>query len=140
MRPTKRLIIAVLVFAFLGMIFSGTSTYDFVAHLDRQVHSITCSFIPGLAAADAAGTSGCHTVMMSPYSSLFRGTTWGGLPIALPAFSVFAYLLFIAGDMFIRNEDNDPDQVRYLVAATALPVLASLVYLGISTLLIGAVC
>lgn len=140
MRPTKRFLIALLVFAFLGLIFAGTSTYDFVAHLDRQVHSITCSFIPGLAAADAAGTSGCHTVMMSPYSSLFRTATWGGMPIALPAFSVFAYLLFIAGDIFLRNEDSDPDQVRYLVAATALPVLASLVYMGISTLIIKAVC
>lgn len=140
MRPTKPFFIALLGFALLGVIFSGVSTYDFVAHLDRQVHSITCSFIPGLGSADASGTSGCHTVMMSPYSSVFRTATWGGLPISLPAMAVFAFIAFLAGDLFIRKEDADPDQVRFLVAATALPLITSLIYLGISSLVIKAVC
>lgn len=140
MRPAKPYLIALIVFAALGFIFSGVSTYDFVAHLDRQVHSITCSFIPGLGAADASGASGCHTVMMSPYSSVFRTATWGGMPISLPALGVFGYLLFLSVDLFVRREDEDPDQMRYLVAAAALPFLTSLIYLGISSLVIKAVC
>lgn len=140
MKPTKPFFIALMAFAFLGVLFSGTSTYDFVAHLDRQMHSITCSFIPGLGAEDVSGTSGCAVVMMSPYSSLFRSLTWGGLPISLLALSVFAYLLFASADVYLRGEDHAPDQVRYLVAATGLPMLMSLVYFAISSLIIGTVC
>ena len=79
-----------------GLVFSGFSTHDFVQHLDRQVHSITCSFIPGLADPDVSGASGCHATMMSPYSSVFRQSVWGGLPISLPAMSVFAFILLFA--------------------------------------------
>ena len=37
-----------------GLFFAGFSTHDFVEHLDRQVHSIHCSFIPGLTNPDAS--------------------------------------------------------------------------------------
>src|SRR5512142_222696 len=91
--PRKPLI-AFAVFAVIGVVFAAVSSYDFIAHLDRQVHAITCSIVPGLAAPDASGSSGCHAVLMSPYSSVLRDYTWGGVPIALPAFGVFAFLLF----------------------------------------------
>src|SRR5262249_27296464 len=55
--------------AVLGATFAAVSTHDFITHLDRQVHSIHCSFIPG--AGQQLGESGCRTVMLSPYSSLF---------------------------------------------------------------------
>jgi pimeloyl-ACP methyl ester carboxylesterase len=35
--------------ALAGLFFSAFSTYDFAQHLDRQVHGLHCSFIPGLA-------------------------------------------------------------------------------------------
>src|SRR3954463_8791398 len=82
-----------------GLFFAGFSTHDFVQQLDRQVHSINCSFIPGLSTLDATGSSGCHVTMMSPYSSVMRSAFWGGLPIALPAMSVFAFLLFRGVDL-----------------------------------------
>jgi len=84
-----------IVAAVAGLTFAGVSTYDFVAHLDRQVHSIHCSFVPGMGATDTAGSSGCYLTLMSPYSSIFRKTIWGGLPIALPAMAVFAFLLHL---------------------------------------------
>ena len=68
-------IFAFMAFALLGVVFAAFSSYDFIAHLDRQVHSITCSYIPGLESADVQGTSGCHTVLMSPYSSVLRTLT-----------------------------------------------------------------
>src|SRR5687768_8881146 len=74
----------VLIGALAGAVFAGLSTSDFINHLDRQVHSIHCSFIPGAAAE--IGESGCRTVMLSPYSSLFRESMWGGMPISLLAF------------------------------------------------------
>jgi len=139
-RPLKNYFIALMVFALGGLLLSGISTYDFVAHLDRQVHSITCSFVPGMGPADASGSSGCHTVLMSPYSSVFRSMLWGGIPIALPAFAVFAYLLWRAADLWMRREEHEPDETRYLVAATALPLVMTVVYFIISSLLIGALC
>src|SRR5512146_272213 len=75
--------------ALLGAVFAAVSTNDFISHLDRQVHSIHCSFIPGAGAE--IGESGCRTVMLSPYSSLFRDALWGGIPISLLAVAVFAY-------------------------------------------------
>jgi uncharacterized membrane protein len=127
-------------FSLIGLVFSAVSTYDFVAHLDRQVHSITCAYVPGLGAADVAGTSGCHAVLMSPYSSVLRSFTWGGIPIALPALAVFAFLLFRAVDVWVRREETERGETLFLVAATALPVVVSIAYFYVSTQLVGTVC
>ena len=51
MRPPAWLVV-VLLGALAGLVFAGVSTYDFVQHLDRQVHSLHCSFIPGAGARD----------------------------------------------------------------------------------------
>jgi uncharacterized membrane protein len=124
-------------FALLGGIFSGVSTADFISHLDRQVHAIHCSFIPG--AGSALGESGCRTVMMSPYSSLFRGTMWGGLPISLLALAVFAYLVYRASELALRDRVTKHETL-FLIAATALPVVMSVIYWFISVSKIGATC
>ncbi len=136
--PRKTLILLAL-FALLGVIFAGVSSYDFIAHLDRQVHAITCSIVPGLGPKDTSGASGCHTVLMSPYSSVLRDLTWGGIPIALPAFGVFAFLLFRAVDLLLRKRMVRVE-TGFMVAATALPVLTSLVYAIISATQIGTFC
>ena len=74
-------LIVVVIAAVAGLFFAGFSTFEFAQHLDRQVHGLHCSFIPGLAGTEAAG-SGCHITMMSPYSSVLRSSLWGGIPIA----------------------------------------------------------
>jgi len=136
--PRKTLILLA-VFALAGVIFAGVSTYDFIAHLDRQVHAITCSIVPGIGPKDASGESGCHTVLMSPYSSVLRDLTWGGIPIALPALGVFAFLLFRAVDLLLRKR-MVRGETGFMVAATALPVLTSIVYAIISATQIGTFC
>ena len=136
--PRKTLIVLA-VFALAGVIFAGVSSYDFIAHLDRQVHAITCSIVPGLGAKDASGASGCHTVLMSPYSSVLRDLTWGGIPIALPALGVFAFLLFRAADLLLRKRMVRAE-TGFMVAATALPVVTSIVYAIISATQIGTFC
>ncbi len=123
-----------------GLFFAGFSTHDFVEHLDRQVHSIHCSFIPGLTNPDASGSSGCHVTMMSPYSSVFRSTLWGGLPISLPAMSVFAFLLFRGIDLLVNRGSEERGPRVFLVAAAGLPLLASLVMGYISMVELGAAC
>ena len=132
-------LVAFALFALLGGIFAAVSTYDFVAHLDRQVHAITCSIVPGLGPLDASGTSGCHAVLMSPYSSVFRSLTWGGIPIALPALGVFAFLFFRGLDLSVRR-GVDRSETGFLIAAAVLPVATSAVYLWISEVKLGTVC
>lgn len=136
---SRPFLIALGAFALLGVIFSGFSTFDFVAHLDRQTHEITCSVLPGLGAKDASGTSGCSAALMSPYSSVLRSWTWGGIPISLPSLAVFAFLLFRALDLWLRKE-VDASEARFLIWATLLPVLVSVVYFLISVIKVGAVC
>ncbi|MEW6749881.1 MAG: vitamin K epoxide reductase family protein [Candidatus Latescibacterota bacterium] len=139
-RAKRSAFIALGLFSALGVVFSAVSASDFIAHLDRQVHAITCSYVPGLAAADITGSSGCYAVLMSPYSSVLRTWTWGGIPIALPALSVFAYLLFRALDVWWRKEEGNRGETGFLVVATLLPVATSAVYYWISVSVIGTVC
>lgn len=137
MRPPAWLVV-VLVGAGLGLLFAGISTYDFVQHLDRQVHSLHCSFIPGMSHDDPA--SGCQVAMMSPYSSIFRAHVWGGIPIALGAMSVFAFIAFYAADLVVTRRKDDAKATLFLVAATALPLLTSFVMLTISLTKLGTTC
>jgi hypothetical protein len=74
--PRKTLMASGL-FALAGVVFSGISSYDFIAHLDRQVHAITCSIVPGLALQDASSSSVCHAAVVSPYSLALGDNTWG---------------------------------------------------------------
>ena len=121
----------------LGAAFAAVSTSDFIQHLDRQVHSIHCSVIPG-ASADI-GESGCRTVMMSPYSSLLRDLFWGGIPISLLALAVFAYLAARALSFGLKD-DTSRRETGYVLLATCLPALMSLVYGVISATKVGAAC
>jgi uncharacterized membrane protein len=127
-----------LVAALLGLAFAGLSTYDFVQHLDRQVHDLHCSFIPGL--GKQTGESGCHLAMMSPYSSVFRTHVWGGVPIALPAMAVFAFIAFATIDLVLTRRKHDVRATGFLALATALPLVTSIAMLVISLTKLGTTC
>ncbi|MBA2541410.1 MAG: hypothetical protein H0V17_17345 [Deltaproteobacteria bacterium] len=137
MKPQPWLIV-VIVGAVLGLLFAGLSTYDFVQHLDRQVHSVHCSFIPGL--GKEAGESGCQVAMMSPYSSVFRTSVWGGIPISLPAMAVFAFILLFAIDLALTRRQHDPRATAFFALATALPAATSIIMLVISLAKLGTTC
>jgi uncharacterized membrane protein len=134
MRPHPFLVLA-LVGALIGFIFAGVSTYGFEQHLDRQVHNVHCSFVPGLDEADAGG-SDCEVTLMSQYSSVLRSSTWGGVPISLPAMSVFAFLLFFGIDLLVGRRQRDRRATGFYALAALLPVLASVVmgYIALSEL------
>jgi len=134
---TQKLAWVVAAASLLGAVFSALSTSDFINHLDRQVHSIHCSFIPGAHAE--LGESGCRTVMMSPYSSLFRESLWGGMPISLLALAVFSYLTFRAVSFALRGPLTKGEST-FLLAAAALPLVMSVIYGFIAATRIHAVC
>ncbi len=139
MRP-RLFTIPFIVAALAGLVFSSFATYDFVEHLDRQVHGIHCSFIPGLTDTDASATSGCHVTMMSPYSSVFRTEMWGGLPVSLPGMAVFAFLLFRGLDLVFNRREDERGATVFLVAAAGLPFLTSLGMGYLSLVTLGAAC
>lgn len=122
-----------------GFFFLSYATYDFAQHLDRQVHGIHCSFNP-LAATDASGSTGCHTTLMSPYSSVFRTVVWGGLPISLPGMAVFAFLIYRALDIVLNRREDDREATLFVVISSALPVLTSIVMGYLSLVELDAAC
>jgi uncharacterized membrane protein len=134
--PKGPLVLALLG-ALIGALFSALSTSDFMQHLDRQVHAIHCSFLPG--AGKEIAESGCRTVMMSPYSSFFRELLWGGIPISLWAMAVFAFLVYRTALMLWRGRTSSGETTVLLVAA-GLPVLTSVVFAAISVHELDALC
>lgn len=130
-----------LALAFVGSLagcwFAGTSTADFVAHLDRQVHAIHCSVVPGAQAE--LGESGCRTVMLSPYSSWFRDSLWGGIPVSLWALAVFAFMAYRSGHLLWRGRPTRAE-AGFLLTASALPNVMSALYGYLAWAEVGAVC
>ena len=136
--PHPFLILA-LVGALLGFIFSGYSTFDFEQHLDRQVHSVHCSFVPGLS-DEQAGGSDCEVTLMSPYSSVMRSTVWGGVPISLGSMSVFAFMLFFGVDLLLGRRQRNSRATGFYALAAVLPAGTSVVMGFISLGELDAAC
>ncbi|MCB9546964.1 MAG: hypothetical protein H6706_14080 [Myxococcales bacterium] len=136
-RPVRLPLLITGVAALAGVIFAATSTADFTAHLDRQVHAIHCSVVPGATAE--MGESGCRTVMLSPYSSWFRTQYWGGVPVALFALAVFAFLAYRALHLAVKGQPRR-SEVFFLLAGTALPCLMSGIYGYLAATKVGATC
>ncbi len=123
----------------LGLFFSGFSVHDYTAHLDRQLHGAHCSFIPGLTGVEA-GANACTAAMYSPWSALFRGSYWGGIPIALFAFGSYAF--FLAFSLYLllaKGESSRPARLGF-AAATAFPLVATVAMFTISLTQLGAFC
>jgi uncharacterized membrane protein len=134
--PIGALLVA-LAAALVGATFAALSTGDFMQHLDRQVHAIHCSFLPG-AAKDMAA-SGCRTVMMSPYSSFFRESLWGGVPVSLWALAVFAFLAYRTALILWRGETSE-GETKVLLAASVLPVAMSALFGAVSVVALDTLC
>src|SRR5580698_3820239 len=118
MSKTAKIALIVVAAAALGLVFATYSTYDYVEHLDRQMHAVHCSFIPG-APASADAENACKTALFSPYSAFFRETYWGGIPISLFAVGAFAFFVGFG---------------TYLYAARDRVSRAALGFLGVATL------
>jgi hypothetical protein len=137
-----RVHIAIFVVACLvGLMFASVSTYDFAQHLDRQVHDLHCSFVPGMASKlDDGGAAGCQVTLMSPYSSVLRAKIWGGIPISLPAMAMFAFLAFRGIDLLGRTGLARRKAAAVLFGLSSLPVIASVVMGIIAMVELDAAC
>jgi len=127
-----------LVASVLGLVFAGLSTLDYVKHLDRQIHDVHCSFIPGLSAEQAENP--CRVAMYSPYAALFRDRFWGGVPISLFAVGAFAFFLAFALYFLIAGRGAPRRAAQFLGIFGVTPLIASLVMFTISALRLGTFC
>lgn len=122
-----------------GLAFGMSSSLDYSSHLDRQLHDIHCSFIPGLGATAAADT-GCRVAMYSPYAALFRDRYWGGVPIALLAVGSFAFFAAFSLYLLLAGRKAPRRAGMFFLAAGTTPFLASALMAGISAVRLGTFC
>lgn len=134
-----RLSAAVGVFASLwAMFFAGISSADYASHLDRGLHDLHCSFIPGV--SNVGSGEGCRVALNSSYAALFKQQIWGGIPISLFGLGCFAFLAGFAAFVCVRAEKTSR-LTGLLYGALALsPVFVSLVMFGISWFELGTIC
>jgi uncharacterized membrane protein len=135
---TRTLAILALAAAALGLTFAVYSTYDYAQHLDRQMHAVHCSFIPGAPAGSE--DNACKTALFSPYSAIFRATWWGGVPISLFAVGAFTFFAAFATYLLVARERASRVAYLFLAVAGAGPLLASLAMFIISATKLHTFC
>src|SRR5262249_47363159 len=120
----------------LGLSFATLSSIDYTKHLDRQIHDIHCSYVPGLGAEQSADNA-CRVAMYSPYAALFRDRYWGGVPIALFAVGAFSFFAAFALYLLLSGR-RAPRRAHYFYGLVSLtPLLISFLMATISALKLG---
>lgn len=122
----------------LGLLFATNSTLDYANHLDRRLHDVHCSFIPG--APPTADADACRAAMYSPYSALFKEQYWGGIPISLFAIGAFAFLGGFALYLLLSGARAPRKAVVFYAAVSTTPLLVSLMMFVISLTKLGSIC
>lgn len=129
----------VVVASLLGLAFSAISSADYIKHLDRQVHDIACSYVPGATTAEGAD-EGCRAAMYSPWGALLRDQYWGGIPVSL--FAVGAFAFFIAfGVYLLLAHRTTPHRAGPFTGLTGVtPLVVSIVMAVIAATQLGQFC
>ncbi|MBK6697755.1 MAG: hypothetical protein IPG50_37055 [Myxococcales bacterium] len=125
--------------ALLGLVFALYSTYDYAVHLDRQVHAVHCSFVPGAPISEDADNA-CKAALFSPYSALFRSAYWGGIPISLFAVGTFSFFAGFGLYLSLARERAKRFAWLFLGTTGLLPLVASLFMAVISATKLGTFC
>src|SRR5262249_24407821 len=125
MTPYQRFAIMGIVASAAGLAFAAYSSVDYAQHLDRHLHDVHCSLIPGLA-SDAAGENPCRAAMYSAYPALFRGSYWGGIPISLFALGAFSFFLAFSLYLFLAGPRVSRTALLFFAALAVTPLLVSL--------------
>lgn len=123
----------------LGFAFAWLSSTDYTRHLDRQVHDVHCSFVPGLG-AEASPDNACRVAMYSPYAALFRDRYWGGIPIGLFAVGAFSFFAAFALYLVLAGPSAPRRAPQFLAIFGASPLLVSALMATISALRLGHFC
>lgn len=123
----------------LGLTFGSLSSLDYIQHLDRQIHDVHCSYVPGLGAGQTPDNA-CRVAMYSPFAALFRDRFWGGVPISLFAVGAFGFFAAFALYVLLAGRDAPKKALIFLAAFSVAPVLVSILMGTISALKLGHFC
>lgn len=123
----------------LGLAFATHSTLDYIEHLDRGIHAMHCSFIPGMPEA-ADVDNPCRAAMYSAYSALFRQNWWGGVPISLLALGVYAFFFGWCIALLAGGLKCSRLAYRFFGLVSLGPLLVSVVMAAISAIKLGTFC
>ncbi len=128
--------------ALLGLIYSGVSTADFAAHLDRQLHPIRCTLLPGVEPASQVDESveGCKVALFSPYSSFWRDRYWGGIPWSLPGMGLYGFALALCVWALVTRRGHEIAPNLALALTALLAAGTSLVFFYLSMKRLGVFC
>jgi uncharacterized membrane protein len=124
--------------ALWGLVFAGISSLDYASHLDRGLHDLHCSFIPGAEASPAA--EGCRTALNSPYAALFKQQLWGGVPISLFGLGCFSFLLGHALSIAYTGPRTSRGAGALYAALASSPAVVSAIMFSISYFELGTIC
>ncbi|MEY4547417.1 MAG: hypothetical protein RL685_3612 [Pseudomonadota bacterium] len=124
--------------AIWGLIFAGISSLDYASHLDRGLHDLHCSFIPGAEASPVA--EGCRTALNSPYAALFKTQLWGGVPISLFGLGCFAFLLGHALSVAYSGPATSRGAGVLYALLAGSPLVVSAIMFSISWFELGTIC
>jgi uncharacterized membrane protein len=127
-----------LVASALGLLFASYSTLDYAQHLDRHLHDVHCSFIPGAAATSEA--EACRAAMYSPYSALLKDQYWGGVPISLFAMGAFCFFAAFSVYLLLSGSRASSRTYGFFALVGVTPLLVSLLMLTISLTQLGQLC
>jgi uncharacterized membrane protein len=124
--------------AAIGLVFAGLSTLDYAAHLDRGLHDVHCSFIPG--APPSQDGEACRAAMYSPYSALLKETRWGGIPISLFALGAFTFYLGFGVYLLLASHSAPRKALGFFGVTSFAPLTVSVAMLVISLTKLGQIC
>ncbi len=127
-----------LIGSLLGLVFSSYSTLDYAAHLDRRLHDVHCSFVPG--APPTAEAESCRAAMYSPYSAVLRDSLWGGIPISLFALGAFSFYAGFAMYLLLARSRASRTSVVFYAAVSVAPLLVSILMFFIAVTQLGSLC
>jgi uncharacterized membrane protein len=121
-----------------ALVFAAISTLDYASHLDRGLHDLHCSFIPGAEASEAG--EGCRVALNSPYSAVLKQRYWGGIPISLFGLGCFAFLIGHSSFMtFWGGRASRNAAILYFLLAIS-PLFVSAGMFAISWFQLGSIC
>jgi hypothetical protein len=127
-----------LVGSVLGLLFASYSTLDYAHHLDRRLHEVHCSFVPG-APVTSEGEA-CRAAMYSAYSAVMRDSLWGGVPISLFALGAFAFFLGFSVYLLLARDGASRTSLTFFAVVSVTPLLVSVIMFVISVTKLGSLC
>jgi hypothetical protein len=124
----------------LGLTFATLSSVDYARHLDRHLHDVHCSLIPGLTNRADDEENPCRAAMYSAYAAVFRGDFWGGIPISLFAVGAFCFFLGFSLYLLLSGPAAPRKALLFFGIFGMTPLLASLLMFFISITRLGSLC